>query len=123
VTGAKSGESRTVAISVAIYGIPHSEALAVIASNLGGAKHPPWYHNLKANPQATLSVEGDTWHAIARLAAPRERDEIWVKGLEIYPAGGSTKRGPATATSRRSSSAGIDTHGARPDTESPVRID
>ena len=79
--GAKSGETRTVAV----FGIPHPEGLAVIASNFGGAKHPAWYHNLKANPQATVSIEGDTWHAAARPAAPRERDEIWEKGLELYP--------------------------------------
>jgi deazaflavin-dependent oxidoreductase (nitroreductase family) len=80
-TGAKSGEPRTVAV----YGIPHPDGVALIASNFGGAKHPAWYHNLKANSEATVSIEGDTWHATARLATPRERDEIWAKGLEIYP--------------------------------------
>ena len=80
-TGAKSGESRTVAV----YGIPHPKGVAIIASNWGGAKHPAWYHNLKANPRATVSIDGDTWPATARLATPGERDEIWAKGLEIYP--------------------------------------
>jgi deazaflavin-dependent oxidoreductase (nitroreductase family) len=79
--GAKSGEPRTVAV----YGIPHPEGLAVIASNWGGAKHPAWYHNLQAKPQATVSVEGDTWQAVARRATSRERDEIWANGLELYP--------------------------------------
>jgi deazaflavin-dependent oxidoreductase (nitroreductase family) len=79
--GAKSGEPRTVAV----YGIPHSEGLAVIASNWGGTKHPAWYYNLKANPQAKVSVEGDTWDAVARPATPRERDEIWANGLKLYP--------------------------------------
>ena len=67
-------------------GIPHPDGLALIASNWGGVKHPAWYHNLKANPEATVSVEGDIWHATARPATPRERDEIWAKGLELYPA-------------------------------------
>jgi deazaflavin-dependent oxidoreductase (nitroreductase family) len=80
-TGAKSGEPRTVAV----YGIPHPDGVALIASNWGGARHPAWYHNLKANPEATVSIGPDTWHATARLAAPGERDEIWAKGLEIYP--------------------------------------
>jgi deazaflavin-dependent oxidoreductase (nitroreductase family) len=79
--GAKSGEPRTVAV----YGIPHPDGLAVIASNFGGAKHPAWYHNLKANPHATVSVEGDTWDAVARVAPPGERDEIYANGVEIYP--------------------------------------
>lgn len=80
-TGAKSGELRTVAV----YGIPHPDGLALIASNFGGAKHPSWYHNLKAHPEATVTIGRDTWHATARLATPGERDEIWAKGLELYP--------------------------------------
>jgi deazaflavin-dependent oxidoreductase (nitroreductase family) len=79
--GAKSGEPRTVAV----YGIPHPDGLALIASNWGGAKHPARYHNLKTNPEATVSVDGDTWHATARPATPREHDEIWAKGVEMYP--------------------------------------
>lgn len=79
--GAKSGEPRTVAV----YGIPHPDGLALIASNWGGAKHPAWYHNLKANPQATVSIEGDTWQGTARRATPSERDEIWARGVELYP--------------------------------------
>jgi deazaflavin-dependent oxidoreductase (nitroreductase family) len=80
-TGAKSGEPRTVAV----FGIPHPDGLGLIASNFGGEKHPAWYYNLKANPQATVSTGRDTWHAKARLATPSERDEIWAKGLEAYP--------------------------------------
>jgi deazaflavin-dependent oxidoreductase (nitroreductase family) len=80
-TGAKSGEQRTVAL----LGVPHPDGLSLIASNFGGAKHPAWYHNLKANPQATVSIGRDTWQATARLATPEERDEIWANGLKIYP--------------------------------------
>ena len=80
-TGAKSGGSRTVAV----YGIPHPDGLALIASNFGGTKHPAWYHNLKASPEATVTAGRDTWHATARLATPRERDEISAKGLQLYP--------------------------------------
>lgn len=80
-TGAKSGEPRTVAV----YGIPHRDGMGLIASNFGGLKHPAWYHNLKANPKATVAIGPDSWHATARLATPGERDEIWAKGIEIYP--------------------------------------
>ena len=75
-TGAKSGEPRTIAV----YGIPHPDGLGLIASNFGGVKHPAWYFNLKANPEATVTIGRDTWHANARLATPSERDEIWAKG-------------------------------------------
>jgi deazaflavin-dependent oxidoreductase (nitroreductase family) len=80
-TGARSGEPRTVAVA----GIPHPEGMGFIASNWGGAKHPAWYHNLKAHPRCTVAVEGDSWQGEARLADPAERDEIWAKGLELYP--------------------------------------
>ncbi|OBK91673.1 nitroreductase family deazaflavin-dependent oxidoreductase [Mycobacterium sp. 1165178.9] len=80
-TGAKSGEPRTVAV----YGIPHPDGVGLIASNFGGTKHPAWYHNLRANPEATVTIGRDTWPATARLATPRERDEIWAKGVELYP--------------------------------------
>jgi deazaflavin-dependent oxidoreductase (nitroreductase family) len=80
-TGAKSGEPRTVAV----YGIPHPDGLGLIASNWGGAKHPAWYYNLKAHPEATVSIGRDTWRATARPATPPERDEIWAKGVELYP--------------------------------------
>jgi deazaflavin-dependent oxidoreductase (nitroreductase family) len=59
--------------------------VAVVATNYGAAKHPSWYHNLKANPAATVTIEGDTWHATAHRATLRERDEIWAKGVELYP--------------------------------------
>ena len=80
-TGAKSGKPRTVAL----LGIPHPDGVAVVAANYGGAKHPAWYHNLKANPAATVVMEGHTWDAIARLASPAEREEVWARGVEIYP--------------------------------------
>lgn len=80
-TGAKSGEPRTVAL----YGIPHPDGVALIASNFGGTRHPAWFYNLKANAAATVTVGRDTWQVTARLATPRERDEIWAKGVEMYP--------------------------------------
>jgi deazaflavin-dependent oxidoreductase (nitroreductase family) len=59
--------------------------VAVIASNYGSHEHPAWYYNLKANPTATVTIEGDTWRATARQATSRERDEIWAKGVAIFP--------------------------------------
>lgn len=74
-TGAKSGKPRTVAL----LGIPHLDGVAVVAANYGGARHPGWYHNLKANPAAKVTIAGDTWDATARLATAGEREKIWAK--------------------------------------------
>jgi hypothetical protein len=78
---AKSGESRTVAG----YGIPHPEAgpssrriSAAPSTRAGSTISRP-----TRKPQCRS--RGDTWDAIARLAESGERDEIWAKGLEIYP--------------------------------------
>jgi deazaflavin-dependent oxidoreductase (nitroreductase family) len=65
--------------------VPHADGIAVIASNYGGHKHPAWYHNLKANPAATVKLGGETWHATARQATASERDEIWARGVAIIP--------------------------------------
>ena len=80
--GAKSREPRTVAV----LGIPYLDGLAVTASNWAVTKNPGWYHNLKANPEATVTIGGDTWTAVARPATPAERDDIWAKGVVFYPA-------------------------------------
>ncbi len=80
-TGAKSGQPRTVAL----LGIPHPDGVAVVAANYGDEKHPGWYYNLKANPIATVVIEGDNWTATARLATPVEREDIWSRGVAIYP--------------------------------------
>lgn len=93
-TGAKSGRARTVAL----LGIAHPDGVAVVASNFGGALHPGWYHNLRANPVATVTMEGQAWSATARLAGPDERDAIWERGVKIFP--GLTKE-QARAGDRR----------------------
>src|ERR1700747_1928172 len=55
-TGARSGQLRTVPV----LGLPTSDGLAVIASNFGQHQHPGWYHNLRANPEGSVAVDGQT---------------------------------------------------------------
>src|SRR6266487_5183438 len=50
--GAKSGKQRTAVIGYR----PYRENLAVIASANGAPKPPAWFHNLQANPHATVEV-------------------------------------------------------------------
>lgn len=57
----------------------------------GGGNDPSWWHNLTANPVATVTVQGDTWNVIASLVTPSERDKVWAKGVALYP--GVTKEG------------------------------
>ena len=80
-TGARSGRERTVPV----LGLPTPGGLAVIASNYGQKKHPAWYHNLRANPQGRVTVDGATRSFSARIAEDEERARIWEQGLQVYP--------------------------------------
>jgi deazaflavin-dependent oxidoreductase (nitroreductase family) len=81
-TGARSGEERTTPV----LGLPTDEdSIAVIASNFGQEKHPAWYHNLRKNPEGTVTVDGDTWRFRAVVAEGERRERIWQDGLKIYP--------------------------------------
>lgn len=80
-TGAKSGRPR----SVTLVGIPDGERIILIASNWGQAKHPAWYHNIRANPQVTVSRSGNTQPYTARELTGAERDAGWARAVALYP--------------------------------------
>jgi deazaflavin-dependent oxidoreductase (nitroreductase family) len=80
-TGAKSGQQRTLPVN----GIPDGERIGIIASNWGQRHHPGWYHNLRANPRASISVGGVSSDVLAYEAEGEERDRLWQRGLEVYP--------------------------------------
>ncbi len=81
-TGARSGAARTVPL----IGVPHGTDVAVIASNYGRARHPAWYHNLRADPHAVVEVDGELRQVVAEELTGAERDEVWQRGLRLYPA-------------------------------------
>jgi deazaflavin-dependent oxidoreductase (nitroreductase family) len=80
-TGARSGRRR----SAPVLGVPTGDGIAVIASNYGQSRHPAWYHNLRANPEAELSLNGRMLRVRARELEGEERDRTWRQGLRIYP--------------------------------------
>lgn len=80
-TGARSAKRRTVPT----LGFPSAEGLVVIASNFGRPEHPAWYHNLKARPEAVLTVDGRAQPVRAVEADGEQRERIWREGLRIYP--------------------------------------
>ena len=80
-TGAKSGRPRTVPV----LGIPVQGEVAIIASNFGQHRHPAWYHNLRANPQAEVVVDGRRRRVRATEAQGEQRARIWQEGLRVYP--------------------------------------
>ncbi|MBA3387800.1 MAG: nitroreductase family deazaflavin-dependent oxidoreductase [Rubrobacter sp.] len=80
-TGAKSGKKRTLPL----LGIPDGEDIIVVASGYGQTKYPAWYHNLRANPEARIYVEGMTRDVRAREAEGVERERLWRRGVKVFP--------------------------------------
>lgn len=57
----------------------------MIASNYGQSHYPAWYHNLRANPAATVVVGSTATPVLAREAEGSERDQLWGGVLRIFP--------------------------------------
>jgi deazaflavin-dependent oxidoreductase (nitroreductase family) len=79
--GAKSGKTRTVLLG----GIPDGDKIILIASWFGNPSYPAWYYNLRANPEVTLSQNGQSRKYIARLADGEERQDCWRLAVHYYP--------------------------------------
>lgn len=80
-TGAKTGRPRTLPV----LGLPDGDRLIVIASNYGRPQHPAWYHNLRADPQATVTVHGVTRNVEAHELTGPERDRCFQNATTTHP--------------------------------------
>src|SRR5689334_3870291 len=80
-TGARTGKSRTVPLIALL----DRGRVILIGSRGGHAKHPAWYHNLRANARAMVMVQGHTAHYHAREAEGTERAALWQQAVEFYP--------------------------------------
>jgi deazaflavin-dependent oxidoreductase (nitroreductase family) len=80
-TGAKSGQPRTVPL----VAIPMQDELAIIASNFGQERHPAWYYNLRAHPEAEIVIHGVRRKVRGIEADGERRDRVWQEGLRVYP--------------------------------------
>jgi deazaflavin-dependent oxidoreductase (nitroreductase family) len=79
--GAKTGRRRTLPV----LGLPDGEDVILIASNFGRPRNPCWYHNLRANPRATIVVGGSSREVVARELSGPERERGYRRGEEIFP--------------------------------------
>ena len=57
----------------------------VVASMGGAPKHPMWYLNLQANPQAKIQVRADEMAVTARTATADEKARLWQIVTEVWP--------------------------------------
>ncbi len=90
-TGAKSGKPRTIPLLYVEWG----DGIAIIGTRFGSTRHPGWYHNLRADPEATVEIKGERRTYTAREAEGDERAEIWARAVRMYS--GYEKYGPRAA--------------------------
>jgi deazaflavin-dependent oxidoreductase (nitroreductase family) len=62
---------------------------AVFGSKGGAPTNPDWYHNLIANPAASIEVAAEAYDVVARVASEEERARIWERQKRNFPAFGS----------------------------------
>lgn len=79
--GAKSGQPRQTPLAYFTDG----ERIILIASNGGNPNHPAWYYNLRAHPQAQITILGETRTYVAAEAVGEERIRLWQKAVDFYP--------------------------------------
>ncbi|MEO7371498.1 MAG: nitroreductase family deazaflavin-dependent oxidoreductase [Ilumatobacteraceae bacterium] len=80
-TGAKSGQARIAPVMYQADGATY----AVFASKAGAPTNPDWYHNLVANPHASIEVGDQTVNVVATVAEGATRDRIWETQKERFP--------------------------------------
>jgi deazaflavin-dependent oxidoreductase (nitroreductase family) len=80
-TGAKSGQER---IHPMMYRTDGGR-IYVFASKAGAPTNPDWYHNLVANPSASVEVGTERFDVTAKVVDRHERDRIYADQATEYP--------------------------------------
>ena len=80
-TGAKSGKNR---VNPVMY-MPDGDRYIIFASYEGQPVNPPWYFNLKANPEVGVEVGTEQFKATASILDEPERTEYYSKMKAVAP--------------------------------------
>ena len=80
-TGRKSGQPRTTPLGYLADG----DRMVLVGSYGGDERHPQWYLNLRANPDATVQVGAGTKRVRAATATPEEKAVLWPRLVGQYP--------------------------------------
>jgi deazaflavin-dependent oxidoreductase (nitroreductase family) len=80
--GNKSGKVR----KTPLMRVEHEGEYALVASMGGAPKHPVWYYNLKADPDAVVIQDGpEPFDAHVREVTGAEREQWWARAVAAYP--------------------------------------
>lgn len=71
--GARTGQERTWPLAYHRDG----DRLVIFAANGGRPNRPGWYHNLLANPDATVELGTESWPVHADVLEGAERARLW----------------------------------------------
>jgi deazaflavin-dependent oxidoreductase (nitroreductase family) len=80
-TGARSGLPRTTPLRYFADG----DRLIVFASNLGAARHPAWFLNLRKQPRVVVERGQERFDAEASVPAGAERAALWERVTAANP--------------------------------------
>jgi deazaflavin-dependent oxidoreductase (nitroreductase family) len=80
--GARTGTER---VNPVAYRRLSPDSVAVFATHSGGPTNPDWFHNLVANPDATVEIGTETFCVRARVAGDEERERIWERQKSDWP--------------------------------------
>lgn len=80
--GAKTGTER---VNPVAYQRLSPDAVAIFASKGGAPTSPDWFHNLVANPDASVEIGTDAFPVRARVAVDEEREKIWERQKQDWP--------------------------------------
>ena len=80
-TGRRSGQPRSTPVACFIDG----DDLVVAGMNLGRTNQPAWALNLQAQPDAQVTVGGQTIDITAQPAAGELRERLWQRWVDLQP--------------------------------------
>jgi deazaflavin-dependent oxidoreductase (nitroreductase family) len=80
-TGAKSGLERS---SMLTSPVQDGDKIVIVASRGGDPTHPGWYHNIKANPNVEIVMDGKRKPMHARIASSEEKQSLWPQVTKAY---------------------------------------
>jgi F420H(2)-dependent quinone reductase len=72
-TGRRSGTPRSTVVAY----LRHGDAYAIGALNLGSDRDPAWCLNMRADPRASIIVNGEHKAVRARQATGEEAERLW----------------------------------------------